>query len=230
METKKSGKLRLGLMMLMGIFCMQFTASAQKVTYNHDKSKMYQYRSMENGKWEFHPGLYYVTLHKKYSGGYWKGLNIRWSVNKSSVGQMAPLRAEELANEKITSGYVQNQIDSIKPLAVEETLRAAERMVDVAYPMYQEQFDSLLAAIDKLLLDTDSLSEGELALNASRLLDEKELLVEEIEYIHQQGPTNQMEHAKRELAYEEVLRKLKKLSKRSYDLAYYAQTLYNLKH
>lgn len=230
MEEKKSGKLRLVLILLLLAPCFFPGAIAQKITFKHDKSKMYQYRSMESGKWQFEPGLYYILLHKKYSGAYWKFLKIKYSVKKSSQGQMAPLRATEVLNEKLTSGLVQNQIDSIQPIAKEEALRAAERMVDTSYPLYKAQFDGLFKAIDEMILGTNSLSEGVLATYASKLLDEKELLMEEIEYIHKQGPTYQMETAKRELAYEEALRKLKGLSERSYKLMFYAQTLYNLKH
>lgn len=215
----------IALMLLIGTT----DAKAQKITYMNDKAKTYQLRSMETGKWEFHPGLYYVTLHKSYSGGYWKGLNIRWDVKKSSVGQVEPVRASEVLLEAAAAKDVQLQIDSIKPLMIEETSRSAERMVDGIYIQYESKFKEAFACIDALTTIINEKSGGALLEEAMAIIDEKELLQEEIDYIHEVGPTKQMEQAKRQLAYEEVLRKVQKLQTRSYRLAYYAATLQNLK-
>ena len=221
--------LRLPIIMALMLSIGTTDAKAQKITYLNDKAKTYQLRSMETGKWEFHPGLYYVTLHKSYSGGYWKGLNIRWDVNKSSVGQVEPVRASEVLLEASAAKDVQLQIDSIKPLMIEETARSAERMVDAIYIQYETQFNDAFACIDELTTIINEKSGGSLLEKALRIIDEKELLQAEIDYIHETGPTKQMEQAKRQLAYEEVLKKVQKLQIRSYKLAYYAATLQNLK-
>lgn len=42
------------------------TTMAQSVVHDSEKEK--QWRSMENGPWEFVPGWYYYFLHKNYSG------------------------------------------------------------------------------------------------------------------------------------------------------------------
>lgn len=215
----------IALMLLIGTT----DAKAQKITYMNDKAKTYQLRSMETGKWEFHPGLYYVTLHKSYSGGYWKGLNIRWDVKKSSVGQVEPVRASEVLLEAAAAKDVQLQIDSIKPLMIEETSRSAERMVDGIYSQYESKFKEAFACIDALTTIINEKSGGALLEEAMAIIDEKELLQEEIDYIHEVGPTKQMEQAKRQLAYEEVLRKLDSLCDYSCKLAYYTHTLNNLK-
>lgn len=221
--------LRLPIIMALMLSIGTTDAKAQKITYLNDKAKTYQLRSMETGKWEFHPGLYYVTLHKSYSGGYWKGLNIRWDVKKSSVGQVEPVRASEILLEASASKDIQLQIDSIKPLMLEETARSAERMVDAIYIQYESKFKEAFACIDELTTIINEKSGGSLLEKAIEIIDEKELLQAEIDYIHETGPTKQMEQAKRQLAYEEILRKLESLCDYSYKLAYYSQTFKNLK-
>lgn len=219
----------LRLRFLIVLALLPFSSMAKAQTYMNDKSKTYQLRSMETGKWEFHPGWYYVSLHKSYSGGYWNFLNIKWDIKKSNVGQITPLRAEEVGLENLSSQRVQTQIDSIKPLFTEETLRSAERMVDGVYYQYESKFKEYIDNIDELTTIANEKSEGKLLEDALRIIDEKELLQAEINYIHETGLDKQMEQAKRQLAYEEVLQKLQKLHDRSYKLAYYAYTLQNLK-
>lgn len=221
-------KLRISVLLCLLILGGAKSAHGQTMTYINDKSKTYQLRSMENGKWEFHPGWYYVIFHKKYSGGYWKGINIGWDVKKSDVGQIGPVRTSEVGIEAKAAKHVQNQIDSIQPIANEETIRSAERMADAIYFQYESKFQEAFVGIDEMTTMANIKSNGELLEEALRIIEEKDLLKEEIDYIHDTGPTKQMEQAKRQLAYEEVLKKLENLYSRSCKLAYYAQTLYNL--
>ena len=55
------------------------TMSAQRPT--RDKEKEKQWKSMENGPWDFAPDWYYYFLHNKYSGAemYWK-----WEIGRAS--------------------------------------------------------------------------------------------------------------------------------------------------
>lgn len=223
-------KCRIILMLFFSILFSMHTekAQGQEMTYINDKSKTYQLRSMENGKWEFHPGWYYVTLHKNYSGGYWKGFNIRWDVKKSNVGQIEPVRASEVGMEALTASSVQHQIDSIQSIAQEETIRSAERMADAIYFQYESKFKDAFAGIDEYTTIANDKSNGKLLEDALKIIEERDLLQAEIDYIHETGPTKQMEQAKRQLAYEDVMKRLDALHEKSYKLAYYAQTLYNL--
>ena len=227
-------KCRLRIMRTLAVFVslMFFFASdtmAQKMTTLNDKSKTYQLRSMENGKWEFHPGWYYLMTHKSYSGGYWKGLNIKWDVKKSNVGQISSVRASEVILEAEASNRIQCQIDTIESLAKEETIRSAERMIDAVYILYEDKFKEIFDRIDELTTIINTNSKGKLLDDALVIIDNRDLIKAEIDYIHETGLTMQMEQAKRQLAYEEVLDKLHKLYDKSYRLAYYAQTLNNLK-
>ena len=57
--------------MLLCLFCMAVSgtvtvANAQSIVSDSEKQK--QWKSMENGPWDFAPDWYYFFLHKKYSG------------------------------------------------------------------------------------------------------------------------------------------------------------------
>ena len=66
-------------------------ANAQSIVSDSEKQK--QWKSMENGPWDFAPDWYYFFLHKKYSGAemYWKwdwfnsGFRVRFKEPKSDV-------------------------------------------------------------------------------------------------------------------------------------------------
>lgn len=204
------------------------TYAQMRVTFENDKAMEYQLRSMENGKWEFHPGLWYVLFHKDYSGGYWSGLNIKWDQKKSKVKQITPARATTLSEETLTSNIVEDEVEYIQPLAKEDALRFAERSVDAVYPLYQSRFNDYLSVIEEMINAANEKSNGSLISDLLELSDEKSLLEEEIDYIHQQGPLAQMEQAKRELAYETVLDKLKTLHSKTYRILQFAYSLYKL--
>ena len=69
-------------------------------TIVHDKQKEKQWRSMENGPWDFAPDWYYYLFHKDYSGAstYWawrgfhSGLHVRFRESDSNVKRIMPTR------------------------------------------------------------------------------------------------------------------------------------------
>ena len=62
----------IAIMFCTALMGMPQALSAQRVV--HDDQKFKQWRSMENGPWDFAPDWYYYFLHKNYSGTemYWK--------------------------------------------------------------------------------------------------------------------------------------------------------------
>lgn len=61
------------IIMCLAVSCIIFTSNAQSIVSDSEKQK--QWKSMENGPWDFAPDWYYFFLHKKYSGAemYWNG-------------------------------------------------------------------------------------------------------------------------------------------------------------
>lgn len=97
------------LLIIVGLLYLCLPVSAQHPTYDDQKEK--QWKSMENGPWDFSPAWYYYLLHKKYSGGetYWKwgflksGWRVRFKESKSKVKRIMPTRitAEETQRQKM---------------------------------------------------------------------------------------------------------------------------------
>lgn len=208
---------------------LPFGVSAQK----HDKEKYYQIRSMEYGTWKFSPGLYYWSLHNKYSGAeaYWSwslgnfGLNYRFKEKDSDCKRVGPKRATALVEESLSKAPLQNQIDSIQPLVIEETVRSLERNVDIIYPQYEDDFRQLSENITEGILIAMERGKGRLNEACDLLQMEFDEVCSQIEYIHQTGINHEVEPTKRQLVYEDAKEKLTKLAQQSFQLAYYATTL-----
>lgn len=86
------------IIMCLAVSCIIFTSNAQSIVSDSEKQK--QWKSMENGPWDFAPDWYYFFLHKKYSGAemYWKwdwfnsGFRVRFKEPKSDVKRIMPVR------------------------------------------------------------------------------------------------------------------------------------------
>lgn len=59
---------------LLTIVSISYPLKGKAQAMVHDEEKEKQWKSMENGPWDFAPDWYYYFLHKSYSGAetYWK--------------------------------------------------------------------------------------------------------------------------------------------------------------
>lgn len=217
-------KFKITFSLLACVLMNSFMSYSQKVTFVHDKAKFYQLRSMEipGEKWDFHPGWWYAILHPGYSGGSisFKLTNffgVNFDEKKSTVGRIGYTRIAEAAMETLASEHLTHQVDSIKAIAIEETLAAAERQQNLIYYKYQSVFNDSFQKIDIMLnqISIDNF-DGYLTPYINSFLDERTQLKEEISYINGVGPMHQMETAKRQIAFEEVEAKLSDFSNRVY--------------
>ena len=71
------------MMMLALLMFVPLAGFAQYPEIQHDKQKEKQWRSMENGPWDFSPQWYYYLFHKNYSGA---SLSWKWRGFHSSLG------------------------------------------------------------------------------------------------------------------------------------------------
>lgn len=218
-----------------GIFIAFLTMAVPLCGYaqKHDKQKYYQLRSMENGTWNFAPDWYYYVTHKSYSGAetYWKwqglksGIYVRFKETKASTKRCAVPRAAQVPIEVETINKLNHQIDSIQPILTEETIRSIERNVDVIYPLYKDDFESLGSSIKESLLYIAENDKGLLIKACEELQTEFDAICSQIEYIHQQGVGNEVETTKRQLVYQDAKERLSNLAESCFNLAYYASTL-----
>lgn len=216
-------------MLLIGI-----SVRAQIVQPTYDEQKYKLWNSMENGEWDFDPGLWFYFLHKNYSGaslkwewhGFKSGLKVRYDEDKSNIGRVMLPRAAHIAALYETKQKNREELDTITPLYNEEMERLADRLVDVTYPMYKEDFEKLQNNITKNLSYCLEKSNGNLAEVVALIQNANDLVLDEIEYIHKQGPDVQIENAKRQIAYEEAKKKLEAISSKAFKLVVYAKCHY----
>lgn len=211
-------------LMLLSVLAVE-SSYAQTITYKNYNERTAQFSSMENGKWWFYPKEYYYVVHNNgYAGAYKTGLNIKFKVTKSKVGQVGPARAEQIPLEKAAVYNLNAQIDSIQPLVIEESVREAERLVDIVYPEYKDEFQELGESISESLLYVIEKSNGRYAKFCKDYQLEYDAICSEIEYIHKQGPTSQIEPTKRQLAFEDARLRMNDLAEKCSNLAYLAYT------
>ena len=199
-----------GIIALMLLGC-PYSGHAQRKA--NDKEKQRQWRSMENGPWDFAPDWYYFLLHKKYSGAemYWKwagfqsGFRVRFKEHKSKV---------------------EEERQKMEELYQEELLREADRNVDLMFPSYKDEFNRMQDCITDGLLYCMQKSKGKLQYQVDELSRQNEILCADIAYIHKMGVGYGLENAKRQKAYEEARQKMEELVKRTANLCAVASTHY----
>lgn len=199
-----------------------------------DKEKEKQWKSMENGPWDFAPDWYYYFLHNKYSGAemYWKwagfnsGFRVRFKEKDSNVKRIMPTRvtAEETQRQKVKK--VETERKYIEELYKEELVREADRSVDLAYASYKDEFDRMQGCITDGLLYCMKKSDGKLKYQVDELSRQNEILCSGIAYIHKTGVGYGLENAKRQQAYEEAKTKMQELVNQTAHLCAVAATHY----
>lgn len=211
---------------------MPFSSFAQRPT--RDKEKEEQWKSMENGPWNFAPDWYYYFLHNKYSGAemYWKwagfnsGFRVRFKEKDSNVKRIMPTRvtAEETQRQKVKK--VETERKHIEELYKEELVREADRSVDLTYASYKDEFDRMQDSITDGLLYCMKKSDGKLKYQVDELSRQNEILCSGIAYIHKTGVGYGLENAKRQQAYEEAKTKMQELVNQTAHLCAVAATHY----
>lgn len=204
--------------------------SAKKKKPYHDDQKAQQWKSMENGPWGFSPGLYYFSIHNKYSGAYlkWNFIipSVKFDESKSGQKRIMPVRvaSEEIQRQKLKETEKERVL--IEELYREDVARQADRSVDLTYGDYKEDFERMQNAISEGLLYCLTKSNGELKFQVNEISRLNEVLCSDIAYIHKTGIGYELENAKRRKAYEEAKSKMEKLVKRTASLVMIAETHY----
>ena len=225
--------MRLLKFILMSVSCLVALASQAQVVV-HDKQKEKQWRSMEDGPWDFEPEWYYYFLHKDYSGAekYWRwrglksGWHVRFKEEKSDVKRIMPTRIISEETQRQKEQKVEKELKLVKELHDEDVARAADRNVDMAYSTFEEDFDRMQDAISEGLLYCLQKSNGKMSYQVNELSRQNEIICENISYIHRHGLGHEMENAKRERAYSDARHQMENLVSRVAHLVGMAQAYY----
>ena len=220
------------LLIIVGLLYLCLPVSAQHPTYDEQKEK--QWKSMENGPWDFSPAWYYYLLHKKYSGGetYWQwgflksGWRVRFKESKSKVKRIMPTRitAEETQRQKMKEA--EQERAKIEELYKEEMVRATDRNVDLVYSSFKADFDRMQKSIADGLLFCIQRSRGKLKFQVEELTRQNEIICLDIAYIHRTGVGYELENAKRQKAYQQYKTQMEEIVSRVAHLVGMAQNYY----
>ena len=210
------------------------TAGVNAQVIQHDEQKEKQWRSMENGPWDFAPDWYYYLFHKDYSGAetYWawrgfkSGLHVRFKESKSNVKRIMPTRVISEETQRQKEKKVEEEMALVKELHQEEVERAADRNVDLMYNMFKDDFNRMQERIAEGLLFVQQKTDGKMNYQVTELSRQNDIVCKNIEYIHRQGIGYELENAKRQKAYMEAKEEMEKLVSRVAHLVGMAQAYY----
>ena len=210
------------------------TAGVNAQVIQHDEQKEKQWRSMENGPWDFAPDWYYYLFHKDYSGAetYWawrgfkSGLHVRFKEEKSNVKRIMPTRIISEETQRQKEKKVEEEMALVKELHQEEVERAADRNVDLMYNMFKDDFNRMQERIAEGLLFVQQKTDGKMNYQVTELSRQNNIVCKNIEYIHRQGIGYELENAKRQKAYMEAKKEMEKLVSRVAHLVGMAQAYY----
>ena len=222
------------LIMLTLLMLVPSAGFAQYPEVQHDKQKEKQWRSMENGPWDFSPDWYYYLFHKNYSGaslswkwrGFHSSLGVDFDESDSNVKRIMPVRVIEEETQRQKVKKVNEEYEKIEELHKEEVERAADRNVDLIYTSFKDDFNRMQDRITEGLLFCMTKSGGKMKYQVNELSRENEIVCQNIEYIHKQGVGYELENAKRQQAYSDAKTKMEGIVSRVAHLVGMAQCYY----
>ena len=226
--------MKIKIMMLALLMFVPLAGFAQYPEIQHDKQKEKQWRSMENGPWDFSPDWYYYLFHKNYSGaslswkwrGFHSSLGVDFDESDSNVKRIMPVRVIEEETQRQKVKKVNEEYEKIEELHKEEVERAADRNVDLIYTSFKEDFNRMQDRITEGLLFCMTKSGGKMKYQVNELSRENEIVCQNIEYIHKQGVGYELENAKRQQAYSDAKTKMEGIVSRVAHLVGMAQCYY----
>ena len=222
-------------MMMLGLLMfVPLAGFAQYPEIQHDKQKDKQWRSMENGPWDFAPDWYYYIFHNSYSGaslswkwrGFHSSLGVDFDESDSNVKRIMPVRVIEEETQRQKVKKVNEEYEKIEELHKEEVERAADRNVDLIYTSFKDDFNRMQDRITEGLLFCMTKSGGKMKYQVNELSRENEIVCQNIEYIHKQGIGYELENAKRQQAYSDAKTKMEGIVSRVAHLVGMAQCYY----
>lgn len=209
-------------------------ASAQWAQIEHDEQKEKEWKSMENGPWDFAPDWYYYLFHKSYSGaslhwrwrGFHSGLYVEFDEDDSNVKRIMPVRVTSEETQRQKMKKADEEMKLIAELHKEEVAREADRSVDLVYSSFKDDFNRMQNSISEGLLFCMTKSKGKMKFQVDELSRQNEILCQNVAYLHKQGVGYGLENAKRQKGYIDAKKQMEELVSRTAHLVGMAQVYY----
>ena len=222
------------IMMIALLMLSSSAIYAQMPEIQHDEQKEKQWKSMENGPWDFAPDWYYWLMHNSYSGAstYWawrgfhSGLHVRFRESDSNVKRIMPVRVTSEETQRQKMKKVEDERQYIEELHKEDVLRQADRNVDLVYASFKDDFNRMQNSISEGLTFCMTRSKGKMKAQVNELSRQNEIVCQNIAYIHKTGIGYELENAKRQKAYIEAKQQMEELVSRTAQLVGMAQSYY----
>lgn len=202
-----------------------YQGQAKKIS---DSSKQKQVSSMEYGKWNFEPAMYYGILHPHYSGAKQKAwiFDFSFHEDKSDVKRLMWIRSENQGLEYWRNERMKVELDSLTPIVNEEIYQATDRLVDLHYADYKDEFSRLQDVIQQCVTYSFERSRGKAQPVIEEILTQNQIICDNIAYIRKTGPGAEMENASRQEGYENALKNMKALASLCWNLVLTTTNLY----
>lgn len=215
------------ILLLLTITCAS-TAKAQMPKIVHDKEKEKQISVIEQPeKWEFGAKWYYLLMHKDYSGAKLNSnLKVKFRENRSNVKRVMTRRAASLASQELKYEDTKKERKEIEELWKEDMENQADRMIDLSYSSYKDDYNDLQDQINQCLTYCMTKSKGKMTKAVNRMVRKNAIICSNISYLRKTGLDCQLESSKREKGYDEALKEMKKIAKQTLNLALIASTIY----
>ena len=203
-------------------------------TIVHDDQKEKQWKSMENGPWDFAPDWYYWLMHNSYSGAstYWawrgfhSGLHVSFRESDSNVKRIMPVRVTSEETQRQKMKKVESERQDIEELYKEDVLRQADRNVDLVYASFKDDFNRMQNSISEGLVFCLTKSKGKMKPQVDELSRQNNILCQSIAYLHKTGIGYELENAKRQKGYIDAKAQMEELVSRTAHLVGMAQSYY----
>ena len=209
-------------------------ASAQWAEIQHDEQKEKQWKSMENGPWDFAPDWYYWLMHNSYGGaslhwrwrGFHSGLYVEFEESDSNVKRIMPVRVTSEETQRQKMKKVESERQYIEELHKEEVLRQADRNVDLVYSSFKDDFNRMQNCISEGLTFCLTKSKGKMKFQVDELSRQNSIICQNISYLHKTGLGYELENAKRQKGYIDAKKQMEELVSRTAHLVGMAQSYY----
>ncbi len=180
--------------------CAGVEGRAQAIRPVYDKSKHYQWRSVETGPWKFSPKWYYKIFYNKYRKNYSPNISRRAAATAAAI-----IEAENYAN-------ITEEIESWNN---EEVAKMADRQIDLIDPLLGDKYEAVNSRISKSLSEClaicyqiDDSERDDRVQNVFFMANERSRLCENIDIISK----SYIDNGKRLEGYIETLDELDKLN------------------
>ena len=146
------------------------------------------------------------------------GFKVKFDKKKSKYGQIGEVRLMENAVQKLRLKKAREEQNALDSMFRIESANALDRMVDVHYDNYKDEFNEYMTVIERNLKYAMAHSNVITRELVFKLQEKYSMVCEDIKYLHATGNKAELENVKRQAGYEKAVVELKGLVDSSAEL------------